>query len=59
MGLTIKGVYVLSSHLLTVVCRTEADGLLVNMQKAKEMSDVSLKMMEPNESCLTSAFQDG
>lgn len=43
--------YVLSCHLPIVVCRTEADGLLVNMQK--EMSDTSLKINKPNESCLT------
>jgi len=35
--LTIKGVYVLNCHLLIVVCRTEADGLLVNIQKARDV----------------------
>lgn len=51
--------YVLSCHLLIVVCRTEADVLLVNMQKVKEMSDMSLKINKPNESCLTPTSQDG
>lgn len=55
MGTKIKGVYVLSCNLLMTVHRTEADGLLVNMQKVKEMSDMSLKISKPNETCLTAA----
>lgn len=44
MGAKIKGLYVLSCYLFMAVHRTEADGLLVNMQKVKEMSDQSLKI---------------
>lgn len=59
MGTKIKGVYVLSCYFLMVVHRTEADGLLVNMQRVKEMSDTSLKISKSNETCLTPASQDG